>query len=290
MQKLSGSELNTLHNASMKILGKVGVAFHDPEAIKIFKRHGIKTDQNIVFLSESHIERALESTPREFVINAPNSENNVLIGGERQFFAPVLGTAFIVSTTGVQSKANMKDYDNLCKLVHTSKYLDLNALLMVTPWDVPPEDAHLHMLFSNMTLCDKAFFGTSMTHRDAIDTIEMAGILWGGKDRIKNFPIGITLISALSPLQYPAEVTRALIELARYGQPLIMTGGPKAGTTGPVTLAGTLALHNAQILAGMVLVQLVNPGTPIAYGGISGPVDLTTGNILYGAPELSMPA
>jgi trimethylamine--corrinoid protein Co-methyltransferase len=66
-----------------------------------------------------------------------------------------------------------------------------------------------------------------------------------------------------------------------------MTGGPKAGTTGPITLSGTLALHNAQILAGIVLTQLVNPGTPIAYGGISGPADLRTGNILYGAPELS---
>jgi len=143
------------------------------------------------------------------------------------------------------------------------------------------------MLLSNMTLCDKAFIGCSLTRRDAIDAIGMAGILWGGKDRIRNFPITITLISALSPLQYPAEVTGSLIELSRYGQPVIMTGGPKAGTTGPVTLSGTIVLHNAQILAGIALAQLVNPGTPIAYGGISGPADLKTGNILYGAPELS---
>lgn len=287
MQKISDEALNKLHNASMRILEKVGVAFHEPEAIEIFKKHGSKIDNNIVYLTESQIENALASTPSEFTINAPNPENNVRIGGEQSVFAPVLGTAFIVSRTGVQSKANMKDHDNLCKLVQTSEYIHMNGFLMVTPWDVPPETAHLHMLFSNMTLCDKAFIGCSLTRRDAMDAIEMEGILWGGKDRIRNFPITITLISALSPLQYPSEVTGSLIELSRYGQPLIMTGGPKAGTTGPVTLSGTIALHNAQILAGIALAQLVNPGTPIAYGGISGPANLRTGSILYGAPELS---
>ncbi len=287
MPKVSDKELNTLHNASMRILKKIGIAFHEPKAIEIFKKHSVKTDNNIVFLTESQIENALASTPQEFTINAPNPQNNVRIGGEYPVFAPVLGTAFIVSRTGVQTKASMKDHDNLCKLVQTSEFIDMNGSLMVTPWDVIPETAHLHILLANMTLCDKAFIGCSLTRRDAIDAIEMGSILWGGKDRIRNFPIAITLISALSPLQYPAEVAGALIELSRYGQPLIMTGSPKAGTTGPVSLAGTLALHNAQILAGIALAQLVNPGTPIAYGGISGPADLKTGNILYGAPELS---
>ena len=201
--RVSDEELNTLHNASMRILEKVGIAFHEPEAIEIFKKHGVKIDNNIVCLTESQIENALASTPSAFTINAPNPQNNVLIGGENPVFAPVFGAAFIVSRTGVQSRASMKDHDNLCKLVQTSEFIDMNMLLMVTPWDVAPETAHLHMLLSNMTLCDKAFIGCSLTRRDAIDAIEMAGILWGGKDRIRNFPIAITLISALSPLQYP---------------------------------------------------------------------------------------
>ena len=97
----------------------------------------------------------------------------------------------------------------------------------------------------------------------------------------------ISLISAISPLIYSQEMSTALLEFAKFGQPLIMTGGPKAGSTGPVTPAGVLTLQNAQILAGITLTQAVNPGTPIAYGGICGPMDFRTGIIPDGAPEVS---
>lgn len=287
MPTISDEELNAIHNASMEILRKVGVAFHEPEAIAIFKKLGAKTDDNVVYLDEKLVEKALESTPSQFTITARNPQHNITIGGENLVFAPGLGAAFIISKTGEQSQAVMEDYDNFCKLVQTSEYLDMNGFLMVTPWDVPAETAHLDMLFSNMTMCDKAFIGCSISRQAAKDALEMAGIVWGGKEKIKRRPVMICLISAISPLVYSQEMCVALIELSQYGQPLIMTGGPKAGSTGPVTLAGVLALQNAQILAGNVLVQCVNPGTPIAYGGICGPMDLRTGIIPDGAPEVS---
>jgi trimethylamine--corrinoid protein Co-methyltransferase len=271
----------------MQILRKVGVAFHESEAIAIFKKLGAKTDDSVVYLDEKLVESALESTPSQFTITARNPQHNITIGGENLVFAPGYGAAFVISKTGEQSQAAMEDYDNFCKLVQTSDYIDMNGFLMVTPWDVPTGTAHLHMLFSNLTLCDKAFIGCSLSRQGAIDALEMAGIVWGDKQNIKNKPVMISLISAISPLIFSQEMSAALIELAKYGQPLVMTGGPKAGSTGPVTLAGVLALQNAQILAGIVLAQSVNPGTPIAYGGICGPMDFRTGIIPDGAPEVS---
>ena len=114
LQTISDEELNTIHNASMRILEKVGIAFHAPQAIEIFKKHGIKTSNHIAFLKESQIEDALASAPSKFTINAPNPQNNVHIGGENTAFAPVLGTAFIVSSKGVRSRAGMEDQNNLC--------------------------------------------------------------------------------------------------------------------------------------------------------------------------------
>ncbi len=287
MQTISDEELSTIHHASMEILRKVGVAFHEPNAIAIFKKLGAKTDDNVVYPDEKLVEKALESTPSQFTISARNPQHHITIGGENLVFAPGYGAAFVISKTGEQSQAVMQDYDNFCRLVQTSEYIDMNGLFMVTPWDVPAETAHLHMLFSNMTLCDKAFIGGAISRQAAIDSLEMAGIVWGGKHNIKNMPVMISLISAISPLIYSQEMSTALIELAKYGQPLVMTGGPKAGSTGPVTLAAVLALQNAQILAGITLAQFVNPGTPIAYGGICGPMDFRTGIIPDGAPEVS---
>ena len=59
----------------------------------------------------------------------------------------------------------------------------MNGCLMVEPSDRPPQFAHLDMLKSNIVLCDKPFLGSSVSRQAAIDSIEMAGIAWGGTDR-----------------------------------------------------------------------------------------------------------
>ena len=97
--------------------------------------------------------------------------------------------------------------------------------------------------------------------------------------------VAIGLINSLSPLSFAPEMIEALIEYGRWGQPVIITPGAMAGSTGPITPAGTLALSNAETLAGIVLAQLVNPGTPVVYGGANSHMDMRTGNMSIGGPE-----
>ena len=127
MQTISREELSTIHNATMHILSKVGVAFHEPEAIALFKKLGAKVDDNIVYLDENHVESALEATPSQFTITARNPQYNLVIGGENFVFAPGYGAAFVISRNGEQSSAVMQDYDNFCKLVQTSEHIDMNG-------------------------------------------------------------------------------------------------------------------------------------------------------------------
>lgn len=288
MQALTDGELNTIHDASMEILRDVGVCFHEPMAVEIFRNHGIKTDGNTVFLAENHIRKALETVPSLFTITARNPGKSVSVGGVDLVFAPGYGAPFVVTETGEQRKGTMEDYDNFCKLVQTSRYIDMNGFLMVEPSDVPPETAHLDMTLSNIVLCDKAFMGSPLSRQAALDTIEMAGIVWGGKDKIRDKAVMISNINVLSPLQYSRDMAGALIAFAQHGQPVIVSVAIMAGSTGPVTLSGVLALQNAEILAGTTLAQLVTPGVPVLYGAISSPTDMRTGTLAFGAPELSM--
>jgi trimethylamine--corrinoid protein Co-methyltransferase len=116
----------------------------------------------------------------------------------------------------------------------------------------------------------------------------MAAIAWGGKEKIKNRPVIMGIISSLSPLQYSAEMAGALIEYARHGQVSMLALLMQAGATGPVTLPGLLAVQNAEVLAGIILAQLVNPGSPVIYGTTSTITEMRTGGLAIGAPELSM--
>jgi len=75
---------------------------------------------------------------------------------------------------------------------------------------------------------------------------------------------------------------------AHHRQPVIVAALSMAGSTGPITLAGVLVHQNAELLAGITLTQLINPGTPVVYGSTSTNLDMKTGGLVIGGPELSM--
>jgi trimethylamine--corrinoid protein Co-methyltransferase len=87
---------------------------------------------------------------------------------------------------------------------------------------------------------------------------------------------------------YDKPMLESLIAFARYGQAILISPFVMAGVTGPATVAGALAQHNAEVLAGMVLVQLVRPGTPVLYGTASSNVDLRTAAPAIGSPESAL--
>ena len=287
MRAITRKQINRIHDASIDLLKTTGIKFNEVEALEIFKHHGVKVDGNVVFLREIDVLKALETAPHQFVIHARNPANDVAVGNNKLVLVPGYGAPYMVSVDGSRRKGALDDYINLCKLVQTSKYLDVNGFLMIEPADIPSNKAHLDMMYSNMVFCDKPFMGSPLSRQSAIDAIEMAAILWGGKENIRNKPIMISNINSLSPLQYSGEMAASLIEFARIGQPCVIAALIIAGLTGPVTMAGALTIQNAEILAGITLAQLVNPGCPVVYGSTSLPMDMLSGAISIGAPELS---
>ncbi|GBC61413.1 trimethylamine methyltransferase [Desulfonema ishimotonii] len=285
MQTLSQDDLTRIHNASVRILNETGVAFNDPEAIEIFNNNGFKTEGKTVFFTEADVAKALETTPARFKVTARNPEKSVFIGEDDWVFVPTYGSPFICTRTGEQRPGTIQDYDNICKLVQTSEHINMNGFKNVEPGDVPTETAYLDMLFSNIILCDKPYMGSTDTRQAARDSIEMAGIIFGGKEKLKEMPVMIGLINPLSPLQFADEMAGSIIEYARYRQPVVILNMIMAGTSGPIRLPGLFALMNAEILAGLVLSQLVGPGTPVIYGTTSCPTNMKTGAASIGSPE-----
>lgn len=285
MQVFSQDELNLIHEASMDILMEAGVKFNAGEALELFRQHGFKTDGARVFITEKDVDKALQKVPSRFTIYARNRAHNVSVGEDAFVFLPTGGAPNVVSFTGQRRPALLADYQACCKLVQTSDQLDMNGWLMVQPTDIPPQAAHLDMLLADITMCDKAYVGTATSRQAARDCLEMAALVWGGKENLKRRPAMATIVTVTSPLKYTVEEAESIIDMAHLRQPLVITNLVMAGTSGPVSLPGLLALANAEILAGLVLVQLAGPGTPVVYGSISAPADLRTVISAVGAPE-----
>ncbi|MEH0018052.1 MAG: trimethylamine methyltransferase family protein [Desulfobacter sp.] len=287
MQELTRQQMERIHDSAMDLLKNTGVAFNDEEGLEIFRSNGFRVDGSTVFFEESQIQKALETAPKRFTVHARNPEKNVEIGEDDFAFLPGYGAPFVMDINGNQRQATMEDYDKFCKLIQTSPYIDMNGWMMVEPADMPHDTVHLDLNLSNMLLCDKPFMGSPVSRQGALDGIEMAGILFGGKDKIMDKTVSVSLINSLSPLQFADEMIGSLIQLAKHNQACVVASLIMAGGSGPVTLDGVLALQNAEILAGITLAQLVRPGAPVVYGSTSSAMDMKTGALSIGAPELS---
>jgi trimethylamine--corrinoid protein Co-methyltransferase len=285
MQVFTADELSLIHDASMDILMEAGVKFNAAEALEIFRQHGFNTDGSRVFITEKDVGRALETVPSRFMISARNPAHNVFIGEDDFVFLPTGGAPNVVNSAGKRRPATLADYRVSCKLVQTSDQLDMNGWLMVQPTDIPPQVAHLDMLLADITMCDKAYVGTATSRLAARDCLDMAAVVWSGKENLKQRHAMATIVTVTSPLKYTVEEAESIIDMAHLRQPLVITNLVMAGTSGPVSLPGLLALANAEILAGLVLAQLAGPGTPVVYGSISAPADMRTVISAVGAPE-----
>ena len=287
---LSTEQIQQIHDTSMKLLAEVGVQFPYEPALAAFQKHGVKTDGQRVYLSEDQVMNALDSVPGQFTIHARNPEHDVVVGGGRPVFAPGYGAPFLVDATPSEGSVlgkrapTMEDYVNLVKIAHALPNQDMSGHLIVEPDVADADTVHVRMLEAHMVHSDKAFIGSAAGKRGALDTFEMARILFGGDlDR----PVTICLVNSLTPLGYSTEMLEALVEYGRAGQPMVIAALAMAGSTAPITLAGTLATQTAELLAGITLTQLINPGTPVVFGSTSTNIDMKSGALAIGSPELS---
>jgi trimethylamine--corrinoid protein Co-methyltransferase len=282
---LSHGDIEKIHNTSMKLLAEVGVRFPDEKAIEVFKKHAFKTENQMVYLSEEQVMEALATAPASFTLHARNPERNATVGDGEPVFAPAYGAPFLVDPEVGKRPPTLEDYHNLARLAHALPNQDLSGHLMVEPGDIPAHSAHLHMLQACIVHSDKPFMGSTEGVRGARHTMEMAAILFGERSRD---PVTIGLINPISPLGYSREMASALMIYAQARQPVIIASLVMAGSTGPITLAGVLAQQNAEVLAGVVLGQLINPGAPVVYGSTSTNIEMKSGALAIGSPELSL--
>jgi trimethylamine--corrinoid protein Co-methyltransferase len=130
--------------------------------------------------------------------------------------------------------------------------------------------------------------GSTMGARAARECFQMAAIIFGSQAELALRPVIFGIAGALTPLKYDARMLEAIMEYAAAAQPLVVSSLAIAGATGPVTLAGNLALQNAEVLAGIVLAQLVREGTPVIFGGVSTNAEMRNGTLSIGSPEMAI--
>ncbi|HIZ76422.1 MAG TPA: trimethylamine methyltransferase family protein [Firmicutes bacterium] len=285
---LTQNEVENIHEHSVKILEEVGVEFTYDPAVEVLKKAGLKTEGHRVYFTREFIDEMMKKAPKEFKLHARNPEKTVNCNHTDLILTPSYGPPYIYDAQGNRRYSNMEDYDNIVKLTGASENIDHTGGNVCEPIDVPEEYRHLKMLYSHIKNSDKPFMGSAYGVVGASDSVKLAEMLFGGSDVIKKNPVLITLINSITPLKYDDRMLGALMTYAEAGQACLVSSLVMSGSTGPATMAGTMALQNAEILAGICLAQAVNPGTPCIYGSTSGPADMKTLTLSIGTAETAL--
>lgn len=281
---MSNTDIENIHQCTLDILSKTGIVFNSPEAIAIFQENGARIEGKKVFLPRNLIETSLKTVPSHFSLHGRNPEKDVEIGAGKIICAPACGPIYIYENETGKREAASEDYLNFVKLTHQSDFLDVNGDGILYPHDIPTQLFHRYVLFTTIKHSDKPLMGLTTGTRVSRECIEMAQIAMNGQH--ENIILGMANVN--SPLYYDENMADGIIEYARWKQPIGIACCGMAGFTAPVTMAGMLAINNAEILSGIILSQLVNPGTPVIYGNTSTVASMKTMGLILGAPETSI--
>ncbi|MFW6308988.1 MAG: trimethylamine methyltransferase family protein [bacterium] len=282
---LSNEDIESIHKTTMDILSNTGIEILHEEALKIFKDNGARVEGKKVYLSRKEVEEAVKKAPALFTLHARNPDNSVIIGGNNSVLSPGFGAPYVVDSDNTRRRSTLKDYINFTKLGAEDEFIDTLGGVLVELNDVPEDKRHAKMIYVSGKYSDKTLMGSALGKKKALDCFKMISMLFGEDRIIDDRTVSISIISTTSPLKYDTRMLGSLMEHARYNQAVIIASLLMGGLTGPMTIAGNLVIQNAEVLTGIVLTQMINPGAPVVYGSASTLADLKTANLTVGTSE-----
>jgi len=288
-QPLGERDVVCIHEAALRILEEIGVKIGLEEARNIFRKHGARIDGEIVRIPPAVVEKALGVAPRRFLMAGREGKHD-LIPGDKRVHMGTGGAALTVLDleTGRARPGTLKDVAGIARLCDALANIHF-YLRPCIPQDIPKEALDINQFYAALANTTKHVMAAAQSPANAREVIEMAAMIAGGREALIQRPL-ISFVTSwmISPLHFADETTRVLLEVTANRIPVALSAAPMAGSTSPVTLAGTLAQVHAEQLSGICLTQLAHPGAPVLYGAIPSMVDMKWMTYLGGGVEFGL--
>jgi len=285
---LTTEEVVRIHTATLDVIEKVGVRFPSARALEIWESFGAQVDHEtmIVKAPGALIEQALKSCPPEYVLAAREPQQDLPLDGRHVYLGTDgCGVEVIDMQSGERRRSCLQD---VVEIARVADYLEEVAFhwVAVSAQDKPPETRGLHEL--------RAIWDNSTKHaqtesiysvHEARAAVEMAAAIAGGREALRRRPVLSIMQCTAPPLGHDGGSLEAALIGAEAGLPVGFMTMAACLTTGPATLAGTLVVGNAEVIAGTALIQLAYPGAPVFYAAAQTASDLRSGAYTGGGPE-----
>lgn len=288
---ISKQEIEKIHEQTLRILSEVGVKFENQEALEAFKDHGVRVENDMVFIDEKTLMEALKNIPSQFILSS--FKGDLVIGGDNTVFRPLGSNIYIQTGKEIRKMDNADIFDQF-KLADTSPVITGSHInLLAETKNFTPEqkifaNMALQMKYANkptVTLYPNTLASGKESHLRALfkETIEIVN-RFEGNDRYHILP----MLNSLSPLTFDNAPIEKLFATCEANQPLWIVPCAMPLMTAPPSVASMMAMTNAEQLAGIVLAQLLRPGIPVIYGNTSASTNMHTIQLSIGSPETAL--
>lgn len=286
----SNEDLHKIHAATLEVLEKTGIFVENANALELFSGAGaiIDNKKKVVRIPPGLVEESIRSAPSKIVLAGRDPKHDKILDGNQVFFTNFSeGIQVVDLYTGKHRTPIKSDLVNVARVVDFLSDVDICEKAL-SAHDVPQEIAPLHNAeaFLSHTTKHCCFGpGNGMLLKKIV---AMGAAIVGGTDRLGERPIISFTTCPVSPLKLINECCEIIMAAARSGLTVNILSMALAGGTSPVTLAGTIVTHNAEVLGGVVLNQLTSKGAPIIYGSSTTAMDLRLAAAAVGSPECAI--
>lgn len=289
-QMLTREQCDTVHRASLEILRRTGVrVYHDGALALLRETDAVITDGNLVHLPAGLVEWALKQAPSRVVLcERGSSEVVVPLEGRTVNFGPGSDCPNYLDPRSGERRpftaADVVDCLHVCDALPEMAFV----MSMGIPSDVGASNVYRQQYALMLEHTTKPAVFVCDDRADCEAIAAMAAAAAGGMEQLRLNPTLLLYSEPTTPLQHSQTATGKLLYMAEQGLPIVHSPAPMMGGSAPVTLAGGLALGNAEVLSSLVIHQLQRPGAPFVYGSGLHHMDMKTTISVYGAPEFQL--
>ena len=290
LRLLTDEQIQLMHEKALYVLEHAGVKFESDEALKILHEHGAQVDFNkhVARFKPDMVYEAVKKAPSSIQLYSRDGEPAALLSGNLVHFDP--GSAaikFMESDGKTVRKSEARDLAAISRVNDALGNIALQSTAVVC-YDVPKMIGDSYRLYTLLKSSPKAIITGAFSVHGIAHMREMLAVMAGGYEQLKRKPIAVFDICPSPPLKWTHISSQNIIECARYGLPLETVSMPMPGAASPATLSGSILVHTAETLSGLVLAQCVSPGTPVIYGGAPVLFDMRFGTTPLSAMEATM--
>jgi trimethylamine--corrinoid protein Co-methyltransferase len=284
---LSQEGVRQIDETSMEVFEQVGIKIAYRPVLDLWRKAGAEVDEEamIARIDRSVVKKCIASAPGEIVLCGRDPRNDIKLSGTRTHMGTG-GTALniIDVETGLHRSSNIRDVAAAARVVDACGDIDF-FVITCFPCELKKEVVDVNRFYAAIQNTSKHVMGGVYTVDGVRKLVRMAELIAGSKDAFKARPFMSMITCIMSPLLMDDSYTELMETACLMGVPLATPCAPMAGTTSPVTLAGTLVQMNVEALAGIVTTQLLSPGHPTLYSVVPTTSDLRTGAFCFGSVE-----